>query len=362
MMVVRVSLSADDERHENCVVCKGDKTSAEVIECQNQNCAKVCHTDCDETGKFQSTLETWFCSVECQEEENPKVPEQKVCAESQQVAALKSQIKQLSNALSQSTDLILQLRAELSVKIEENGNLQSQITSIKAIINPPHVQESQATQNQAEDDSTMIEASDTLRKFNEICGQRAKSTLAQSHSLNPQRIATTPTPPKSPASRDVTSRNVVTAEIHQSSSYLNTTMNCSSATLVSKERIRQRMLNENPSPENHHRLDEKELLRLKLARQQLDELNKFKGDQNEWLGFEEEVYSTWDAGEYSKYEMIKKLRKALDGDAKNYVKLALSAPEADPENVMEILRRKYFHPNEAVSKALRDIMSMSTLR
>jgi hypothetical protein len=111
-----------------------------------------------------------------------------------------------------------------------------------------------------------------------------------------------------------------------------------------------------------HQRDADELLRLKLARQQLDELNAFTGDRHDWLAFEEEVYAAWDTGEYSDFEMTKKLRKALEGDAKNYVKLLLSTTNANPEHVLETLRRRYYHPNEDVSTALREIMEVESIR
>lgn len=138
----------------------------------------------------------------------------------------------------------------------------------------------------------------------------------------------------------------------------------SSATLIARERIRKRREKDRlfSSMDPHAQRSDKDLARLKLARQNLDELTKFKGDRLEWIAFEEEVYTFWDGGEYTDFEMIKKLRKALEGDAKAYVKLALSATEANPELVMETLRRKYYHPNEAVSQALKEITSLDAVR
>lgn len=346
-MIGRVDLEVNDERHKNCVICLGDKTSKKIFKCAIETCSKIIHLGCDEHLELHQSMGAWCCSPECEalrpspkiSQGNSEVPDITIQPQMDPLQKIESQKRTLSRLTAALKDAMASsdrykselesLQQKFDNVCAENEGLQSRLV--------------QALDSHSGADD---EAEKLLKTFNETFVPHASPTPIHSN-IN--------------ASRDVTSRDKVdTFKI--ASSYSTSAAGTSHATLMSRERVRARLQKVNSSQGDLLHRDERELTRLKLARQQLDELNKFNGNNMEWLAFEEEVYTVWDAGEYSNYEMIKKLRKALEGDARDYVKLALSLPEANPEHVIETLRRKYYHPNEAVSKALRSIMTIDAIR
>lgn len=398
-MVNHVVIDSTAEAHRDCVKCEGTKTHGHIVSCCNKSCKKITHVKCQPTHfvKNYATFPAWFCSPACGKNDNvitldatiqvtslknsettkgedpplpPKSPH-KSFPESQFdriVAAQQKQIVDLTTALQNSIDIIKKndaaWEARFSVLDNNNKMLKSQLASAMVgqslgfepdkTSNPhsAHVTKDSAS---TRDEKISIAAAQALHDFQAATAPlRSEIECPRADSLSENRSA--------PKVRDSTTNMPAFPE--NSSSYHPTTDGCSSATLVARERVRSRRLTDKSfsSRDVHATLSHKDLSRLKLARQNFDEIMKFKGDHLEWLAFEEEVYTTWDGGEYNDYEMIKKLRKALDGDAKNYVKLALNAPEANPEYVMETLRRKYYHPNDAVARALREIYDTDPVR
>lgn len=383
-MVKCVTVNETDEGvHENCIKCSGTHKYQKIICCEKEGCNKLFHIKC-QSKEFLADIskyKQWYCSTSCgeltaaielndscvqtedfQDDSNGK---QKIglsneLKSEQRLQEREKQIQQLMDSLKQAMKTNATLENEFKSYKEQSESklkaLKDEIETTKLGLASQVVNgaaEKPKDQNQPLDSAGVSRQDVIDANFAQIMNDFNKTF----GDANTKKLYAVPSPIDKV-------ENGASKFAFGSSEIKSTVDGHSTATLIARERIQRRRESDKffSSIDPHSQRSDKDLQRLKLARQNLDELTKFKGDRLEWIAFEEEVYTTWDAGEYTDFEMIKKLRKALDGDAKAYVKLALSAAEASPELVMETLRRKYYHPNEAVSQALKEITSLEPVR
>ena len=97
--------------------------------------------------------------------------------------------------------------------------------------------------------------------------------------------------------------------------------------------------------------------RLHVQRLEAPKLMKYEGDPAQWLSFKANYDRMRDKGEYDNEAMVEKLRAALSGEAERFVRQRLNQPYAIADNIMEVLRRKFFQPKEAIAKSLAKLES-----
>ena len=59
--------------------------------------------------------------------------------------------------------------------------------------------------------------------------------------------------------------------------------------------------------------------------------------------------------------LIEKLRASLFGEAEKFVRQRLNQPYANAANIMEVLKKKFFQPKEAVAKSLARLENWSQI-
>ncbi|KAG5675682.1 hypothetical protein PVAND_005567 [Polypedilum vanderplanki] len=92
--------------------------------------------------------------------------------------------------------------------------------------------------------------------------------------------------------------------------------------------------------------------RLHVQRLEVPKLMKYSGSSAEWMSFKSGYERLREKGEYDNETMIEKLRESLCGDAEKYVKQRLNQPFANADNIMDVLKKKFFQPKEAIANAL----------
>lgn len=300
--------------HKLCTKCHGEKKS-KFLKCEKNECEKICHVEClpVEMQKVYKKLKVWFCDPECGLLDPPitinesiKDPEKTETHQSEGSSGLKQKEKNeekvksrliakyqtLKDALQTSNELVEHLRETHAINmkkaLEEIDNLKAQLASAA----PPDME--RAKQNEASNEQEPDESDESDVEYDELIASFNKTILNSSD----VRRTSEPSKPKE-------TLNVQPTQYQQPVA----SEGLSNATLVYRERVRpKREKDENAtSIDPHIARSQKELSRLELARQHIDD------------------------------------------------------PEANPELVMETLRRKYYHPNQAVTLAFREIIRTETV-
>jgi Protein of unknown function (DUF1759)/PHD-finger len=97
-----------------------------------------------------------------------------------------------------------------------------------------------------------------------------------------------------------------------------------------------------------------------MMRRDLEDLPKFSGKTREWPFFEAVYIRTTEEGNYSDHANVRRLAKALQGDAKSFVKNLL-AYGSSGEEIMNALRRRFGKTSELLKELTNELTQLPTI-
>jgi hypothetical protein len=299
-MAVVITVAAQAAEQRKCSV-KECTRSEDMLKCSLKECLFVTHLTCAKlTAEDVKKLRSWYCSERCQQNDDP-VELRNKCA------SMKSVLNKTADSLQKYQALYNNVAPKIKLLENENLQLTEQVASLKA--------ELQENANKSFDEASIQhllgDSSDEELKKN------LTSALKDTRGLSGNS--------SSPIARD---RNAAT------------TKKVSEMTETEKLTYYQR---------------------LHVQRLEVPKLMHYSGDAAEWLTFKSNYKRLKEKGEYDNDTMIEKLRESLTGEAERYVKQRLNQPFANADNIMDVLKKKFFQPKEAVANALTKLESWTTV-